>query len=92
MLQHVLIRIINSISVIVTMSCAICIIGPILALFMELNPFDLYSWYSTILGAYGALKIIGIGIMSYIITVATEPFVDVKDHQKKDEEIDVVKK
>jgi hypothetical protein len=86
MLQQVLIRIIAYTSRTVLALCAICIIGPFVFFILDKDKsiLNIYTVYSTILGAYGALKIIGIGIISGIITAATDPFVDVKEHQKKE--------
>jgi hypothetical protein len=86
MIEQVLIRVIAYTSRTVIVLCAICIIGPIVlfVFVQDKSALKIYTWYSTIMGAYGALKIIGIGIISAIIQEATNPFVDVRESEKKE--------
>jgi hypothetical protein len=83
MLQKILIRIIAYTSRVAGFLCGLGIVVPIiLGVFTEGKAFKIFQWYSKIFGAYGALKIIGVGIISIIIAAATDPFVAVKESEK----------
>jgi hypothetical protein len=84
MIQQVLIRIFAYTSRTAVFLCGICIIGPLVWGILGGKVLPIYQWYTTILGAYGTLKIIGIGIISGIIAKATDPFVDLNESEKKE--------
>ena len=97
MLEKVIVRITYYISRVVAGIGVSAILIPICLSYLRIvfgrkseeikEPFQIYDWYSDILGNYGFIKVLIITVVALIIYKSTKPFVIEKTNKEKPEDI-----